>query len=231
MSRWRLCIGPKAGYYRGSQGLGTVAVADVLKVDRNEERTALAARAERDERDALVAEISRLRAEVARLEQRIEDLDQLAYRDSLVPLLNRRGFSRVLEKMIDRTNRYGDGGAILFLDIDGLKMVNDSFGHHAGDAALVHLAHLLLGDVRTSDSVARFGGDEFAILLERADHAQASETARRLADLIASSEFHCDGQAIPLSAAIGIAMIEPGDAAQAVLIRADRAMYENKAAA
>lgn len=179
----------------------------------------------------LIEEISRLRGEVARLEQRIEDLDQLAHRDALVPLLNRRGFTRLLEKLIDRTNRYGDGGAMLFLDIDGLKMVNDSFGHHAGDAALIHLAELLRGDVRTSDSVARFGGDEFAILLERADHDQAVETASRLADLIAGSEFRCDGQVIPLSAAIGIAMIEPGDCAQAVLIRADRAMYEDKAAA
>jgi len=184
-----------------------------------------------EERDTLVAEISRLRAEVARLEQRIEDLDQLAHRDALVPLLNRRGFTRLLEKLIDRTNRYGDGGAMLFLDIDGLKMVNDTFGHHAGDAALIHLAELLRGDVRTSDSVARFGGDEFAILLERADYAQARETATRLADLIAGSEFRCDGQVIPLSAAIGIAMIEHGDCAQAVLIRADRAMYEDKAAA
>lgn len=197
-------------------------MADVLNVARTDDNV---------DRAELIEEISRLRAEVARLEQRIEDLDQLAHHDSLVPLLNRRGFTRQLEKLIDRTNRYGDGGAILFIDVDGLKMVNDSFGHHAGDAALVHLAKLLINDVRQSDCVGRFGGDEFAVLLERADFTQASDTASRLADRIAGSEFRCDGQPIPLSAAIGIAMIEHGDCAEQVLIRADRAMYEDKAAA
>jgi len=180
---------------------------------------------------SLVDEIGRLRAEVARLTGQIEDLDRLAHYDSLVPLLNRRGFVRQLEKLIDRTNRYGDGGAMLFIDVDGLKMVNDSFGHHAGDAALVHLAKLLLGGVRQSDCVARFGGDEFAILLERTDADQATDTAARLVDLIAGSEFRHDSHLIPLSAAIGIAMIERGDQADQVLIRADRAMYEEKAAA
>lgn len=197
-------------------------MADVLNVARTDDNV---------DRAELIEEISRLRAEVARLEQRIEDLDQLAHHDSLVPLLNRRGFTRQLEKLIDRTNRYGDGGAILFIDVDGLKMVNDSFGHHAGDAALIHLAKLLINDVRQSDCVGRFGGDEFAVLLERADFTQASDTASRLADRIAGSEFRCDGQPIPLSAAIGIAMIEHGDCAEQVLIRADRAMYEDKAAA
>jgi len=181
--------------------------------------------------ESLVEEIGRLRGEVARLEQRIEDLDRLAHHDSLVPLLNRRGFVRQLEKLIDRTNRYGDGGAMLFVDVDGLKLVNDSFGHHAGDAALIHLGKLLVGGIRQSDCVARFGGDEFAILLERTDADQATDTAARLVDLIAGSDFHHDGHLIPLSAAIGIAMIERGDCAEQVLIRADRAMYEEKAAA
>jgi diguanylate cyclase (GGDEF)-like protein len=197
-------------------------MADVLNVERSVVNT---------DRAELVGEISRLRGEVARLEGRIEDLDRLAHHDSLVPVLNRRGFTRQLEKLIDRTNRYGDGGAILFIDVDDLKVVNDSFGHHAGDAALIHLAHLLIGDVRQSDCVARFGGDEFAVLLERADASQASDTARRLADRIADGEFRYEGRPIPLSAAIGVALIEAGDSAEQVLIRADRAMYEDKAAA
>jgi len=198
-----------------AQPLGSSAMADVISADPK----------------SLLDEIGRLRAEVSRLHAQVEDLDRLAHYDALVPLLNRRGFVRQLEKLIDRTNRYGDGGAMLFIDVDGLKMVNDSFGHHAGDAALVHVAKLLGGGVRQSDCVARFGGDEFAILLERTDPDQAADTAARLVDLIAGTEFGHDGHAIPLSAAIGIAMIEPGDMAEQVLIRADRAMYEEKAAA
>ena len=186
---------------------------------------------DRSDPGLLIEEISRLRATVARLEQRIEDLDQLAHNDALVPLLNRRGFVRQLEKLIDRAARYGDTGAMLFIDVDGLKMVNDSFGHHAGDAALCHVAELLRSDVRQSDCVARFGGDEFAVLLERTDEHQAEETARRLAERIAGGHFAHDGVAIPLSCAIGIAMIHPGDEAEAVIIRADQAMYEVKVAA
>lgn len=179
----------------------------------------------------LRAEIARLRGEVARLERQVGELDRLAHQDALVPLPNRRGFERQLSALIDRAARYGDGGALLFVDVDGLKMVNDSFGHEAGDAALIHIGELLTGGVRQSDCVARFGGDEFAVLLERVDLAQASETAQRLTDRIAGSSFLFEDHVIPLSAAIGIAEIRAGDDAETVLARADRAMYEVKAAA
>ncbi|GLR47540.1 GGDEF domain-containing protein [Sphingomonas astaxanthinifaciens] len=179
----------------------------------------------------LRAEIARLRAKVAKLESQVGELDRLAHHDALVPLPNRRGFERNLAGLIDRCERYGDSGALLFVDVDGLKMVNDSFGHDAGDAALIHVAELLTGGVRQSDCVARFGGDEFAVLLERVDLAQAMETAARLTDRIADAAFTFAGKAIPLSAAIGIAEIKPGDRPKDVLARADEAMYEVKAAA
>ncbi|WP_338502386.1 GGDEF domain-containing protein [Sphingomonas kaistensis] len=180
---------------------------------------------------ALWAEIARLRATVARLERQVGELDRLAHHDALVPLPNRRGFEKQLAGLIDRLERYGDSSALLFIDVDGLKMVNDSFGHDAGDAVLIHVAELLIGGVRQSDTVARFGGDEFAVLLERVDFEQANETAARLTDRIAGTSFTHDGLAIPLSAAIGIAEIRVGDTPEAVLARADRAMYEQKAAA
>jgi diguanylate cyclase (GGDEF)-like protein len=179
----------------------------------------------------LWAEIARLRATIARLERQVGELDRLAHHDPLVPLPNRRGFERQLAGLIDRLERYGDAGALLFIDVDGLKMVNDSYGHDAGDAALIHVAELLIGGVRQSDTVARFGGDEFAVLLERVDLDQATETAARLTDRIAGTSFSHEGLAIPLSAAIGIAEIRIGDTPDVVLARADRAMYEQKAAA
>lgn len=181
--------------------------------------------------DVLLAEILRLRGEVSRLEARIEELDRLAHHDSLVPLPNRRGFIRQLERLIARLNRYGESAALLFVDLNGLKRINDSFGHSAGDAALVHVAELLSSGIRQSDCVARLGGDEFAVLVERTDESFAAEAASRLCERVASESFAHEGVTIPLSIAVGVAAILPGDTPDEVIGRADRAMYQVKAAA
>jgi len=180
---------------------------------------------------ALLGEIERLRGEVSRLEHRVELLDRLAHQDSLIEVPNRRGFMRQLERLIDRVVRYGDPAAMLFVDIDGLKMINDSFGHPAGDEALIQVATMLSGGVRKSDCVARLGGDEFGILLERADEENARDTAARLVSKVAGSEFCFEGACLPLSVAIGVAVIGQSDTPETVVARADQAMYEEKAAA
>lgn len=180
--------------------------------------------------EALLAEVARLRSEITRLEHRVEMLDRLAHQDSLIELPNRRGFMRQLERLIDRVTRYGDPGAVLFVDIDGLKKINDSFGHQAGDEALIQVAQMLAGGVRRSDCVARLGGDEFGILLEHADEDSARETAERLVSRIAVCEFCFQGTCLPLSVAIGVAVIEPGDTPETVMARADEAMYREKPA-
>jgi diguanylate cyclase (GGDEF)-like protein len=179
----------------------------------------------------LLEEIGRLREQVAQLEQRVEQLDELAHQDSLINMPNRRGFMRALERFIDRAKRYGENAAMLFVDLDGLKMINDSFGHKAGDGALIQVAELLAGGVRRSDVVARIGGDEFGILLAHADSQSAHETAARLEDLICGCEFTHDGDALPLSVAIGVGMIDGDDEADEVMARADEEMYRRKAAA
>ena len=135
--------------------------------------------------DLLIDEIRRLRGQVAQLEARVEQLDELAHQDTLINLPNRRGFMRALERFVDRARRYGEGGAMLFVDLDGLKLINDSFGHKAGDEALIQVAELLVGGVRRSDVVARIGGDEFGILLAHATEDSAQETAARLIYVIA----------------------------------------------
>jgi diguanylate cyclase (GGDEF)-like protein len=184
-----------------------------------------------EDRERLIEEISLLRAKVARLQERVEQLDQLAHQDSLINLPNRRGFMRELERLIGRVDRYGIHAAMLFVDLDGLKIINDTFGHRAGDEALIQVANLLASGVRHSDVVARIGGDEFGILLEASDEEPAHETATRLVDLICSCEFTHDGDAMPLSVAIGVGMIDALDTAEAVMERADEAMYLRKAAA
>ena len=184
-----------------------------------------------DDRERLIEEISLLRAKVARLQEKVEQLDQLAHQDSLINLPNRRGFMRELERLIARVDRYGINAAMLFVDLDGLKMINDTFGHRAGDEALIQVAALLAKGVRHSDVVARIGGDEFGILLESSEEHDAQETAARLIDQISACDFSHDGEALPLSVAIGVGMIDALDTAEAVMERADEAMYARKAAA
>ncbi len=178
-----------------------------------------------------MTEVERLREQVARLEERVRLLDELAHQDPLVPVPNRRGFMRELEAAIARVSRYGESAAMLFVDIDGLKQINDSFGHKAGDEALIHVAGALTGGVRKSDCVARLGGDEFGILLAHATEESALETAERLTVLIDGLDGHCDGNDVQLSVAIGVTIIAASDCADAVISRADRAMYERKAEA
>ncbi|MEO8547802.1 MAG: GGDEF domain-containing protein [Sphingomicrobium sp.] len=181
--------------------------------------------------EGLMSEIARLRNEIAKLESQVQQLDQLAHLDPLIGLPNRRGFMRQLEALIARVKRYGDHGAMLFVDIDGLKGINDQHGHHAGDEALIRVSEMLVSGVRSGDCVARLGGDEFGILLEHADEAIAAETATRLIERIAACEFSHEGAPLPLSVAIGVGIIAADDDAEAVMDRADEAMYRKKAAA
>ena len=179
----------------------------------------------------LAAEIARLRGEITRLQSKVQQLDQLAHLDPLIGLPNRRGFMRHLETLIVRVQRYGDHGAMLFVDIDGLKVINDTHGHLAGDEALIRVSEMLVSGVRSGDCVARLGGDEFGILLEHADEAIAAETASRLIERIAACEFTHEGAPLPLGVAIGVGIITADDDAEAIMDRADEAMYRKKSAA
>lgn len=181
--------------------------------------------------EKLVDEIHQLRGQVAQLRERVELLDRLAHQDTLISLPNRRGFLRELERLIARVGRYGDSAAMLFVDLDGLKMINDTFGHRAGDEALIHVAGLLTKGVRRSDMVARIGGDEFGILLENSNEERAHETADRLVEMICGSALDYAGDALPLSVAIGVSAITGDDTTDTVIARADEEMYRRKAAA
>lgn len=180
--------------------------------------------------EALMSEIDRLRAEVASLEERVRHLDELAHSDPLLGLPNRRSFRQRLEAMIAAVERYGDPAAMLFIDLDGLKGINDRFGHRAGDQALIQVAGILVSNVRKSDFVARIGGDEFAILLERADEQGARDMAKRIVESVTGAQFRIGGNCLPLSVAVGVGAIIAGDEPDAVIDRADKEMYRVKAA-
>lgn len=179
--------------------------------------------------EALIAEIERLRAHVVRLEALVAELDELAHRDPLVNLPNRRGFLASLEKLIARVARYGEPAAMLFIDLDGLKRINDTFGHEAGNSALVVVAQVIATSVREADCVGRLGGDEFGVLLERADELSAWQMALRIVEEVLGLECCVEGNCLPLSVAVGVGVIQPGDSADSVMRRADKEMYRLKA--
>jgi diguanylate cyclase (GGDEF)-like protein/PAS domain S-box-containing protein len=152
-------------------------------------------------------------------------LRHMADHDALTGLYNRRRFEEELERHIARGARYGMSGALLMLDLDGFKEINDGHGHRAGDGVLTAVAAVLRNRLRASDIVARFGGDEFAILMPVGGALEAKE----LADLLAAA-VHRDvpTPAGPLSASVGIALLEQSSTADEILSRADDAMYSEK---
>jgi len=178
----------------------------------------------------LIAEVRRLRREVERHGRRIAYLEQLADEDPLTPLLNRRAFVRELTRMMAFAERYGAPSSVLYFDVNGMKRINDGYGHNAGDAALTHVAGLLVAHVRASDVVGRLGGDEFGIVLAQADEAVASMKGTQLCDLISATPFDWEGRRISVDVSFGAftfyARSEPDEA----LSRADQAMYEQKRA-
>lgn len=177
---------------------------------------------------ALVAEIRRLSAEIVKLEAQVRGLQELAHTDCMLNLLNRRAFVICLERVVARVERHGEAAAMLFVDVDNLKPLNDGFGHNAGDTALAKVGQLLTQTVRKSDCVARIGGDEFGILLERADELAGWQMALRIVER--AVDFCFEGNRMPLSVAVGVAEIRAGDKPADVMRRADEAMYRIKSA-
>ena len=126
---------------------------------------------------ALLDEVSRLRQELDLTRKRISHLERMADEDSMLPIANRRAFVRELTRLISYSERYGTAGSVLYFDLNGMKEINDRYGHPAGDEALRHFARLLVANVRDSDVVGRLGGDEFGVILAQADEAQARDKA------------------------------------------------------
>jgi diguanylate cyclase (GGDEF)-like protein/PAS domain S-box-containing protein len=153
----------------------------------------------------------------------------LANHDPLTGLFNRRRFNEEVEQQLVAGRRYGMSGALLFLDLDQFKDVNDSRGHRAGDELLVGLANLLRGRLRDSDIVARLGGDEFAVLLPFTEREEAESVANDLLKAIRAETFVVSGSPLTITASIGAACFpEDGSTAGEILSRADLAMYQAK---
>jgi diguanylate cyclase (GGDEF)-like protein len=176
----------------------------------------------------LAAEVERLEAELAAARATITALEACADIDPLTDVLNRRGFERELTRALAYVLRYGTPAALVYLDLDGLKPVNDRHGHAAGDAVLQAVAATLTRQVRASDVVARLGGDEFGVLLWNLSAAEAGAKARALEAAIAARAIRHAGAALSVGASAGIAVLHPGDTPADVLAAADGAMYARK---
>ena len=149
--------------------------------------------------------------------------------DSLTGLRNRRIFEEDLMTQVGRCQRYAETAALLMVDLDGFKAVNDGHGHRAGDEILRTIARALKRRLRTSDLVARLGGDEFAILLPHVDAAQAQIVAAAVRECIAGATIQADGRTVGVTASVGVAMItEETTDADGVMVAADTAMYAAK---
>jgi diguanylate cyclase (GGDEF)-like protein len=175
--------------------------------------------------EALASALAEAQAEIERLKQALLDAEQRADHDPLTGLLNRRGFERALASTVAACRRYRTDAALIYIDLDGFKAINDRFGHPAGDKALRLVGQALAMGVRESDTVARLGGDEFAVILDRADRDTAESKAEILARAIESAP---SGRCGPLRLSYGVRGFEPGVTAAQMLAEADAAMFLSK---
>jgi len=176
----------------------------------------------------LLDEIGDLRTALEAAYKDIARLENLADRDTLVGAFNRRAFIRELERVISFGRRYGTVNSIIFFDINGLKKINDTFGHGIGDEALSRVADILSTNIRHSDIVGRLGGDEFAVLLLQSDARQTNQKARDLVAKLNAAPLEHAGRSIAIDAAFGCHTIEASDTAVTALETADKAMYRRK---
>ncbi|WP_181388386.1 transporter substrate-binding domain-containing protein [Vibrio albus] len=154
-----------------------------------------------------------------------KQLENLALTDRLTGIFNRHKLDEILTQQVELTNRYKSKFAVMILDIDHFKQVNDTFGHHVGDSTLTEFAHILSVSTRQNDIAGRWGGEEFLIIVPHADKVSLLEMAEKLRKNIEEHHFDTVGR---VTASIGVAIQEPGETVKSVLSHADEALYMSK---
>ncbi len=177
---------------------------------------------------ALMGEVDNMRKELRAARERLRSAEALADHDSLLPMLNRRAFVRELSSAMSYAKRYETPLSLLYIDIDGFKGINDTYGHAAGDAVLADVARKIVAHIRESDIAGRLGGDEFGIILSHATEKVARAKAQSIADVVARGPVLLEGRGLGVSVSIGAVRIGSEDEPETALARADKAMYSAK---
>ena len=179
----------------------------------------------RDLIDSLMIENERLREQVHALGLELREAQDMADADVLTPTLNRRAFLREVGRAMADCRRYGEEACLIYLDMDGFKSINDTYGHSAGDTALTHVAELLKASTREGDAVGRMGGDEFAVLLKRADLKSSRIKAMKLEAELALGTFEYNGLYLKCGGSFGVRAYTGQATPEAWLSEVDAAMF------
>jgi diguanylate cyclase (GGDEF)-like protein len=177
---------------------------------------------------SILARLKKLESELAVTRKRISQLEAQIETDPLLDILNRRGFERELNRALAHAKRYQTKAGLIFLDLNNFKTINDRYGHLAGDAILKAIAADINSQIRKSDIVGRFGGDEFILLLWNATSASVHAKAQALEKTIGSLKVPFAGKILRVNASAGIAMLRSEDDTASAIERADVDMYSHK---
>jgi diguanylate cyclase (GGDEF)-like protein len=179
----------------------------------------------RDLIDSLMIENEKLREQLHAQSLELREAQDMADADVLTPTLNRRAFLREVGRAMADCRRYGEEACLVYVDMDGFKSINDTYGHGAGDAALTHVAELLKASTREGDAIGRMGGDEFAVLLRRADLKSSRIKAMKLEAELALGTFEYNGLYLKCGGSFGVRAFTGQATPEAWLSEADAAMF------
>ncbi len=222
-------IGVYAERIEGTEDIGSLKdVLEGLMGDmRSMQNDALRSR---DEVAASRQQAEAAECKIRQLETELEEISEKVREDALTGSLNRRGLDEALSREAARAERYGNALCISVIDLDNFKKLNDTHGHHAGDEALVHLVKVVKSLLRPSDSIGRFGGEEFVILLPETTLEAGKIAIERLQRELTKQFFLANNEKLLITFSAGVVQLRPGESESEVVKRADQAMYRAKQA-
>lgn len=177
---------------------------------------------------ALLEKMDDVNRDLSRTKENLSEIERLVDVDCIAPIANRRAFMRRLSWAITMHERYGHPSTILYFDLNDFKTINDTYGHAAGDLAIIHVSQILSTVMRESDFLARIGGDEFAVIMYYANEESAKLRGKKIAEKLDNTPFTFNGSQLYVSAAYGYYLVRSGDDAESALASADMSMYVDK---